>query len=32
MALASSKAGLVPGDLIYYHDKTSATMINHTAV
>jgi len=29
--LAPSKAGLVPGGLIYYHDKATGT-INHTAV
>ncbi|OBC01101.1 hypothetical protein A5784_02515 [Mycobacterium sp. 852013-50091_SCH5140682] len=29
--LAPSKAGLVPGDLIYYHDEATGT-INHTAV
>jgi cell wall-associated NlpC family hydrolase len=29
--LAPSKAGLVPGDLIYYHDTATGT-INHTAV
>jgi Putative amidase domain len=29
--LAPSKAGLVPGDLIYYHDAATGT-INHTAV
>jgi hypothetical protein len=29
--LAPSKAGLVPGDLIYYHDNATGT-INHTAV
>ncbi|WP_445168398.1 amidase domain-containing protein [Mycolicibacterium sp. Dal123E01] len=29
--LAPSKAGLMPGDLIYYHDEATGT-INHTAV
>jgi hypothetical protein len=29
--LAPSKAGLIPGDLIYYHDAATGT-INHTAV
>lgn len=29
--LAPSKAGLVPGDLIYDHDKHDAA-INHTAI